>query len=344
MPVVLHAVTSLTWPWLLAAGVGVFCLLAAGTLALWARSQAKSAPKVGEAADDYSPAGRRKRMDDLFYPPRDDRLELGEQCAAFATKAHVFNEENEWRRERTVARYAREFRDADPDKDPRQAREEAESLFARNVEGEYARKLREEALRLFDQAYEQGKTRAKARRMVEHPLAVEMGEIPNLFAAFARRLGYEPIINLDALGPPPDDLRSRLDDLMREGIGLVAEFSAPVEPQKAKGGSWYLEGGDAPDEWWDKAEDFAKRIRQLLIDRHPALLTDYRDGYNAHVRKEGKERKASDPAQDKRSVAAKMLDFANFERSGPRRVTEASLEGLAAARHRVGGEQSTRTI
>lgn len=341
VPAALHTATSLTWPWLLVIGFGLFCLLSAGTLAFWARRQE---PRESESGG-WSPAERRERLDNLLYPPRDDRLELGEQCANFATKMQVFNEAQEWKRERAIGRFAEEAREADPDLDPQQARKIAEDHFERNVETAYAFEMREEALRLFDEAREKDAIAAKVRRTAERPLAVEMGEVPNLFIAIARRLNYEPIVDYSSvLGPPPEDLKGLVDALMREGINLVDELSASVEPERTDGGGWRLDGGGAPDEWWDKADDFAKRIRQLLIDRHPALLTDYRDGYNAHVRKERKERKEGDSAQDTRSTAEKMLDFANFERSGPRRVVEASLEGLAAARHRLGPEQSQKSI
>lgn len=142
-------------------------------------------------------------------------------------------------------------------------------------------------------------------------------------------------------GAPSDTLDHQLDSLIREGIDLVAELNVPAEPEKTKGG-WKLEGGDAPEEWWEKADDFTTRIRELLIERHPALLTDYRDGYNAHVRKEREEDQTKgDPAKDKRSDGEKMLALATFERSGPRRIVEASLEGLAAARHRLGAQVSS---
>ncbi len=141
--------------------------------------------------------------------------------------------------------------------------------------------------------------------------------------------------------PPSPDLAEPLDSLMHEGIDLVGELSVPVEPTKANGG-WKLEGGDAPDEWWDKADAFTQGIRELLIERHPALLTDFRDGFNGYLKQEREAQRArnADPSQDKRSTAAKMLDLANFERSGPKRVVEASLEGLAAARHRLNVPQA----
>jgi hypothetical protein len=255
-------------------------------------------------------------------------------------KMRVFNEEQEWRREKTIARSAKEIREADPDIDPHQARRDAEVCFGRNIEITYALELRDEALRLFDEAREQRAIAAKARRLAERPLAFEMGEVPHLFVALARRLGHEPTTDYSrASGPPPADLADQLDSLMREGIDLVAESNVPVAPEQT-GGGWKLEGGDAPDEWWEQTDDFTKRIRELLIERHPALLTDYRDDYNAHVKKEREEQKEREPAEDKRSTAEKMLDLANFERSGPRRVLEASLEGLAAARHRLGANRA----
>jgi hypothetical protein len=322
-------------------------LLAAGVV-FWVEIHRRK-EDAGESADTspadatekpqggYSPAERREHLDHLFYPPADDRRELGEECATFAMKMRIFNEEQEWRRERTVARNLKEIRDANPDIDPLQARKDAESHFYRAVEAAYALERRDEALRLFDAAREQKAIAAKPRRLVERPLGFEMGEVPHLFVALARRLDYEPVTEYSSASfTPPADLGGQLDSLMREGVDLVAELNEPVQPEKTTGG-WKLEGGDAPDEWWDKADDFAKRIRELLIERHPALLTDYRDGYNAHVKKERKDdQKTSNPAEDKRSTAEKMLGLANFERSGPRRVVEACLEGLAAARHRIG--------
>lgn len=278
---------------------------------------------------------RRERIDDLFYPPRSDRFELGEACATFAMKMGVFNEEQEWKREKLIAHVAQELRGIAPDIDPEQARKEAEVHFQRNVEAAYALEMRDEALELFDQAREEGAIAAKARRTVERPLAVEMREVPNLFLALARRLGYERTTNSPpAFTRSSDVLCDQLDSLMREGMKLVDEFNDPVKPQKTNGG-WQLEGGDAPEQWWEKADEFTKRARELLADQHPALLTDYRDGYNAHLKKEREETKERQAAEDTGSTAEKMLAFANYERSGPRRVMEASLEGLAKARKTI---------
>lgn len=317
---------------------GVNPLIVAGVILFAANTVLLVWPRVrrGHQTPGLGPAERRERLDNLLYPPADDRRELGEECATFAMKMRVFNEEQEWRRERTIANSVQEIREADPDLDPFQARKDAEALFERNVEGTYAGALRDEALRLFDQARDKKAIAAKARRLVERPLAFEMGEVPHLFVALARRLDYEPITDYSpASSPPPADLADQLDSLMRDGIDLVAELSEPVRPEKTEGG-WKLDGG-APFSWWEKADGFSRRIRELLIERHPALLTDYRDGYNAHVKKEredGKKEK-NDPTKDKRSTSEKMLALANYERSGPRRVVEASLEGLARARKAI---------
>lgn len=289
----------------------------------------------------YGPAERRETLDNLFYPPADPKRELAERCSSFATKLTVFNEEMEARKEHAVARYAQEIREGDPGADPFQARKDAESHFERQVEASYNLEMREEALRLFDESREQGAIAAKVRRVADRPLAVELVDIPNLFLAIARRLGEKPFeYRWPPSTPLPTALPAQIDNLMREGIDLVSALSVPIEPQRTEGG-WKVEGGDAPDEWWEEADSLQRRIRDLLVQSHPALLTDFRDGFNAHLKKE-REAKKPDPPKDTRSTAAKMLALANFERSGPRRVVEACLEGLSAVRHRLGfgGQQA----
>jgi hypothetical protein len=130
-------------------------------------------------------------------------------------------------------------------------------------------------------------------------------------------------------------LPSKIDDLHRYGIALLAELTTPVEPEKTENG-WSIDIGDAPAEWWDKAVAFDQGIRDLLIARYPALLTNYAAGANAHSRKERDAREAINPDNDKRLDAEKMRDFANYARGGPARRVEASLEGLAVARHQAG--------
>lgn len=319
-------------PTLFVVAVGL-ALAGLAAVAYLAVRQWRSQPsKAAKKPNGYGPAERREKLDNLFYPPADPKRELGERCSSFATKLTVFNEEMEARKEHAVARYAQEIREADPSVDPFQARKDAESHFERQVEASYKLEMRGEALRLFDEAREQGAIAAKVRRVADQPLAVELGDTPNLFLAIARRLGEKPFeYRWPPSTPLPTDLPSQIDNLIREGIDLVSALSAPVKPQRTEGG-WKVEGGDAPDEWWEKADSLQKRTRDLLVQNHPALLTDFRDGFNAHLKKE---REAKKP-DDTRSTPAKMLALANFERSGPRRVVEACLEGLSAVRHRLG--------
>jgi hypothetical protein len=130
-------------------------------------------------------------------------------------------------------------------------------------------------------------------------------------------------------------LPSKIDDLHREGIDLFATLSAPVEPQKTENG-WSIAIADAPSAWWDKAVTFDQRIRDLFIEQYPALLTNYAAGANDHLRRAREAREAINPENDKRSDTEKMRDFANYARGGPARRVEASLEGLAVARHQAG--------
>lgn len=134
-------------------------------------------------------------------------------------------------------------------------------------------------------------------------------------------------------------LPSKIDELQREGIDLIGELRTPVQPER-KNGLTTIYGEWAPDEWWEKVEAFEQEIRDLLLARYPALLSDYAEGFNGHLRKRREEEQEApaDPADDKRSNAEKMLAFANGMRSGPAKRMEASLAGLTAVRHRVGSQ------
>jgi hypothetical protein len=139
-----------------------------------------------------------------------------------------------------------------------------------------------------------------------------------------------------------ESLPRKIDDLQREGRDLLAELQTSVAPEMTNGvvmiaGEW------APDEWWDKVETFEQRIQDLFIARYPALLSDYGHGFNEHLRRKRREEQeaASNPSPtDKRSDTEKALAWANEMRSGPWKRIEASLEGLTAARHRLGVPQS----
>jgi hypothetical protein len=134
-----------------------------------------------------------------------------------------------------------------------------------------------------------------------------------------------------------ESLPHRIDELHRDGIELLAELSQPVEPEEVSDGTWSM-SFDAPAERWEKAEAFDQQIRELLIEAYPALLSDYANGFNAHRRKRRAEEaaRAPDPETDKRPNAVKLREFVNHMHLKPAQVVEASLEGLAAARYRVG--------
>jgi len=138
--------------------------------------------------------------------------------------------------------------------------------------------------------------------------------------------------------PAPVDLARRIDALMREGIELVAELQVPVEPTKTPHGGVEVSGGAAPEEWQDKVTAFKSKAWELLVERHPALLTTYRDACNATIQKGREARPESRPRQasrDERSGLEKALDLANFQRGGPAKEVEITLDGLAAARQRL---------
>ncbi len=132
-------------------------------------------------------------------------------------------------------------------------------------------------------------------------------------------------------------LPRRIDDLHRAGIKLASELSEPIEPKQAADGTVSI-SFDAPPERWEKAEVFDQEIRELFIEAYPALLSDYAAGFNNHRRKmrEQEAARAPDPETDTRPNAIKLKEFTDHMHRKPAQVVEASLEGLAAARHRVG--------
>lgn len=134
-----------------------------------------------------------------------------------------------------------------------------------------------------------------------------------------------------------ESLPSKIDDLHRDGIKLLAELSKPVEPQRSDDGKSWSVNFDAPPERWEKAEKFDERIRSLFIGTSPALLSDYARGFNDYRRKarEREEAQAPDPEEDARPDAVKLREFTEHMHLKPARVVEASLEGLSFARYRV---------
>lgn len=130
-------------------------------------------------------------------------------------------------------------------------------------------------------------------------------------------------------------LADQLDDLMREGMALLDELMAPAQAEETSEGVWGLDFGDAPAEWWDKADAFYKTIRDLLAAEHPASIPDFERGYNERLRIQ-REREAVAPRQpDSRSTAQKVLDFATETQRTPAKIVEACLEGLSQARKSI---------
>lgn len=150
--------------------------------------------------------------------------------------------------------------------------------------------------------------------------------------AAAGFLNYE---NHRAPGAPPVDLRRRIDELMRRGMNVVDELSESVVPEETKPGVWQISGGEAPEEWWKKADDLFQEARNLLKDHQPALLKDFEEGYNRKFRPTDSPEPA-EQSPDRRSDPEKMLAFANSERSRPKLIVEATLDGLTEARRRLG--------
>jgi hypothetical protein len=171
------------------------------------------------------------------------------------------------------------------------------------------------------------------------PDAVRTNEEETLEARDKRRRHEAAkFLKYDNYRPPgaPPPLADELDSLIREGKELVAELSIPVQPERL---NWVskIVGGGPPAEWQEKADAFRQRSMDLLEARHPALVTDLRDGVKRHfeMEQEAKEKREREAKADTRSDGEKMLALANFERSGPRREVEAWLEGLALARKSI---------
>jgi hypothetical protein len=118
-------------------------------------------------------------------------------------------------------------------------------------------------------------------------------------------------------------------------MDVVDELSESVVPEETTQGVWQISGGDAPDEWWEKADDLLQEARSLLKDHQPALLKDFEGGFNRKFRPTDSPEPA-EQSRDRRSDPEKMLAFANSERSRPKVIVEATLDGLTEARRRLG--------
>lgn len=122
---------------------------------------------------------------------------------------------------------------------------------------------------------------------------------------------------------------------MREGMGLLDELMTPAQAEETSEGVWALGFGDAPDEWWDKADAFYKQISDLLTAEHPALLPDFEKGFNERLRIQSEREEVAPQRPENRSHAQKMLDFATDTQRTPAKIVEACLEGLSQARKAI---------
>lgn len=154
--------------------------------------------------------------------------------------------------------------------------------------------------------------------------------------------GWTPQLRGDALAAALQERRRAtqgtladlLDNMIREGMELVTELSVPVQPEETANG-WKIEGGGPSAEQQEKADAFRQRAGELLEQRNPALLADYRDGCNDYIRRASEGSEASDPSADSRSDAEKMLALASAERRTAAWEVEVCLEGLARARKAI---------
>jgi hypothetical protein len=318
---VLHDVSPLV-------AVGAVLLAVNLVLLLGPRVRKRLKPRKKKLA----PGERQQTIDDLIYPPADPRRELGERCETFAKVVQSLIAEYKEARPVDTGKAMREALEADPGLGQEQAHRSARAFVDRNFEATYALMYRDDGLKLFDEAREEGAIAAKLRRTVEHPLAVAMGEVPNIFRVIARRLGVS-VPEPDSL--PEKPLADRLDDILRDGMDLREDLSARVEPEERKPGVWAVVDG-VPDGWWEKVDAFDQRIRDLLRAGHPALLSTYAEGHNNYVHSQ---RGDDEPkVKDGRGSPLTVLEFFNTTREAPMRHMDAILEGLAAARRQLGTE------
>jgi len=150
----------------------------------------------------------------------------------------------------------------------------------------------------------------------------------------SKTVGFPGAFEINDPQTAADDLPSALDSLIRAGMALYAELSAPVQPE-VRGSTVEVAGGEAPDDWQEKASTFRQKIHRLLKAQSPALLPIFRDGCNTHLQKQ-RETQDQVPAEDNRSNLEKARDMATWQRGGPAAEVEICLEGLAAVRNHLG--------
>ena len=113
VPVILHGVTRLSWPWLAVLGFGMFCLLSAGTLAWWAHRSISGAPSRVVSADPLlvQPAEPAEFVSPLPITTLEEAAELGERCASAGKDIYAFLTKHAARTDEAnvLAEYRHEF-------------------------------------------------------------------------------------------------------------------------------------------------------------------------------------------------------------------------------------------
>ncbi len=127
-------------------------------------------------------------------------------------------------------------------------------------------------------------------------------------------------------------LAERIEMLIREGMKLLEELSAPMPVANTGGTHGVRLGPD--DAHIEKAFAFHERARELLGADRPSLLPIYADAANDFRRQERQKRQArSDRGL---SNAEKMKRFEEDWYHEPAVFVEAFLYGLSAARNKLG--------
>jgi hypothetical protein len=131
-----------------------------------------------------------------------------------------------------------------------------------------------------------------------------------------------------------ESLPFKIDELQREGKALLDELLVPYKPTQ-RGAT--TEVFAASTESFERVWAFQKRIQDLFLAEYPALVSDYGNRFTEHRQKQRElKSKGPDSGQPRPINLQTMLALAREERDEPVQELEATLEGLSAARHRVG--------
>jgi hypothetical protein len=117
------------------------------------------------------------------------------------------------------------------------------------------------------------------------------------------------------------DLLRELEQLPEPTSGERGEVAFSLVPDDASVG---------------RAVEFQERAKALLRELRPSLLPAYADAANACLTRERTKRREQAEADEIATDAIKLKHFTEWSNRRPALWVEASLEGLAAARNRLG--------